>query len=174
MSIERLLGFSAGIIISLLLTAALILVTRGKMGKGICEYDERQELVRGRGFKYAFFTLMIYEFMTGLMEKLLEIRWWDTLTGNIMGIVLAISIFAVYCIWNDAYISLGEQLKRLYFLLGIGGLLNLIVAFSNLHCEGAETEGGLGIWIVNLAIGLMSLLLCVILFIRDRFRHQAE
>ena len=52
------LGFIFGVIIftAIIMIPMLIGITKDKKLKR--KYDERQELIRGRGFKYAFYTMV--------------------------------------------------------------------------------------------------------------------
>ena len=72
------------------------------------DYDERQELVRGRAYKYGFFTvaaissvLMIY----CAFEQKDSVNVFFSMLSVFSGIV----VFAAYCIWHDAFFTLKKK-----------------------------------------------------------------
>ena len=53
MNVEMALGMVTGLVLGLILFIIILKVTK-KDGKIKCQYDERQELARGKGFKYGY------------------------------------------------------------------------------------------------------------------------
>lgn len=71
--------FIIGLVLVFAVSALLVLLllkTTKNDGSIKCKYDERQELVRGRGFKYALFTI---------------------------GAIIGMMVYVIYAIWNEAY-----------------------------------------------------------------------
>lgn len=149
-------GVVLGMIFGLILVA--LIVTLAKKGDDVqYKFDERQELARGRGFKYAFFTMLISNlFIFGL--KMAEVL---TFAGTevvlVFTSVLGISVYACYCIWNDAYFALNENRKVIIIVMVVGGILNLILGIWAILDGSAWKDGQLTFRCLNLICGIMLL-----------------
>lgn len=108
----------------------LTLVKKGNGGK--LEYDERQELVRGKGAKYGFFALL---FSNGLVyaAELAELpQLADMSAVMILNCFIGVCVYMVYCIWNDGYLALNAHkgcLMAGFAVFGICGLLSSVDGF---------------------------------------------
>lgn len=162
---EMLLGMVIGAIFGLLLVVVLLKITKTN-GKIKCEYDERQEALRGRGFKYGFFTMMfcnmIYSFLwIGFGQMLIDIGAFLILT-----VVLGAGVYANYCIWNDCYFSLNENRNRLMVVFGGIGGFNLSFGLANLFSGKAIENGMLNYRSINLFCGLLFVEIFFALWLR--------
>jgi len=109
--------FVIGVLTGLTVVFLIRYLSRKKWGP--CEYDERQMLVRGKAFKAAFLTLVIYLSVDGLLSAFTEIRWANTFVVDYIGIGLALEVYAIICILKDAYFPLREKPGRYLTLFGI-------------------------------------------------------
>lgn len=80
-----------------------------KVIKNKCVYDERQELIRGIGYKYAFFSTIL----SLLILLLVEINFLDKLTYALISIFIGLSVLIIYSIFNDAYFTKNRTNKKL-------------------------------------------------------------
>ena len=178
MSVTYYLGVIAGALSGLALVALLAWIIRkfgGKVsmfkGKKCMDYDERQLVVRNKAFKYAFFTLIAYVTIVQLMNEISGISLLCSLGGTWIGITFSIAIFVVYCVWNDAYISMQENKKGILLLFGGIGLINLIITIVGVmrnQIEFLETVQIMrdGVLTDNVIISFQSMnLICVVLCI---------
>lgn len=156
------IGIITGVVVGLLLVVLLLKITK-KDGKIKCKYDERQANIRGKGFQASFFTLIIYNAIYGLLGIMVEKPFMDTLTAVMIGICLSVAVYAVYCIWNDAYFSLNESPKRLLIAFGIIAALNLVIGCINLFNGNATTDGILNFRCINLFCGILFIVIFVAL-----------
>ena len=102
------LGILCGAVVGLLIVVILLRLMKTD-GSSKCKFDERQELVRGKGFQYGFFAIMISNAVL-LFMKAFEISLFSDLqVAMVLSIVIGISVFACYCIWNDGYFALNEK-----------------------------------------------------------------
>jgi len=164
-------GFFLGIIIGLLLLVTFCLLRKTQK---TCHYDERQTLKRGKGFQYGFFTLLFYDlfFNAAYIDGM---EWCDNLTGNFIGIALALCVFGIYCIWNDAYLSLNEKPAFFYFIFGSICIMNLSIGFFHFIHGKLFQNGQISIPFTNLLIGIVTFLLLVTFSIKNHINHsQAE
>lgn len=91
-------------------------------------YDERQTLIRGKAYKYAFFTAVILNFIYSLF---LYEPTKDTLSPQIAVITItfiAVEVCTVYCILNDAFIRVKQNSRSIFILTGSIAAINFINA----------------------------------------------
>lgn len=121
------MGFLTGIIVGCVLLLLFIRLSK-RSGSGKCSFDERQQIVRGRGFKYGFFAWLIFDAVCIVTDIGLEERFMDLSLTLLSGMLIGLAVYASYCIWNDGYISLNQSPKRIMIILAAGGILNLVCA----------------------------------------------
>ncbi len=135
------LGFMCSIIAVFLLTILLKKLFR-KDNSFKCKYDERQQLVRGRGFQYGFFGWLIFNSFYILLETGFGKQYMDTSMALFSGLVTGIIIYASYAIWNEGYFSLNIYPKRVVAVLAFVMVLNIICGIHNIK-EGILKNGKL-------------------------------
>lgn len=134
-------GLAAGILAALIIFALIWKFKKNTM-KGT--FDERQELVRGRGYKYACFTILILLAIDLLLESY---GIFETLPVTrplaIFTIILAgVMVYALYCIKNDSYFGVGTDTRTYRAVLWVVIVCNAISGFSALK-GGAMVDGKL-------------------------------
>ena len=130
-----------------LVVLILALITKGSGWRE--RYDERQELERGRGFKYAFFTMLVYFLVMIYMDAAGLSFAADTSLLYCCGILLGILVYMVYCVWHESYFALNQNMRSCMFAFGIIGLSNFLIGLINL-IDGTLVENGrLTVRIVN-------------------------
>lgn len=162
-------GFFVGILAVAVVSFIIGLIFKRKGILGENNFDERQELARGKAYKAAFWVLVLYLCITNLLNAVFEFNWSDNFTGAMIGICLSFSVFAVNCILNDAYLSLKEKPRNIIVLLGFVALLNFAVAMINIRQENHFISNGvLTIHAVNLIVGFMLLVILAVFIIKLR------
>ena len=107
MNVSLMLAMLCGVACGLILVAIILKITKTKKDNGIkCKYDERQIIARGHGFKLGFFTLVIYDFIYGMLGIFSTKQLFDPLLAMTIGIMIAAAVHITYCIWKEAYFSL--------------------------------------------------------------------
>ena len=147
----------AGLLISICLVVVfLALITKGKKMQSP-KYDERQELERGRGFKYAFFFLLTYYLLLIVAFDATDAVTPDygALIG--FGIITGIAIYVIYCIWHEAYFALNQKTVTVMILFGFIGLFNLGIAIGSYVNGVLIRNGRFGVNILNLFCALLFL-----------------
>ncbi len=127
------LGMIAGMFAAIIGVAVKKYLDKNRRGKE--SFDERQMLVRLKGYKMSFFTMMLYNMLYAFYDLLVEESVLSTFAAMIMGIFLGALVFAVYAIWKDAYVELHRGRKHFLFLFGACGLLNLLNGIRTLEEE---------------------------------------
>ena len=138
------------------------------------DYDERQILARGRAFMWGFFSLMICLMVYGLTDMLIE-PWCDTLTGCIICICVALIVFAVICIRQDAFAGIGQKRKRNLTVLLVLTAANLLFGVSHIIDGDLLRDVVLSFRSVSLIVGATTgLVLLVYWFHGLRDRGETE
>lgn len=129
------------IIILIFLVALVLIISKLTKNKN-CNFDERQELIRGRAFKYAYFAYLIYGAGYGAVSSLLEKDFMTTPTALLVGMYISLIIFAVYNIWNEAFFAFNQ--KPISYIL-IFSITTLCSVFSGISAiiDGSIIENGL-------------------------------
>ncbi len=163
------IGFKVAVVVGLaigLLVVAILLAITKKGDETKNQFDERQELVRGRGFKYGFFTIMIVNAVM-LFMNVLEIPLFSQLeVAMTASIVVGVSVFASYCIWNDGYFALNENRKSLMIMFGIIGGMNIIISIANLTAGVIIQNGALTFRSTNIFCAILFIVIFVVLLIK--------
>ena len=146
----RMMGVVIGIMVGLVI--ALVLIRSiNKNKKLVTEYDEMQKQIRGVGYKYAFYTVVIYEAVMCVLTMGMEVPA-EQFVIHYAGIFLGITVHASYCILNDAYIM----------VMIVVSVINLAVAFMAWRSGELVVDGRLQAPAVNLMCGLMFAVLGVV------------
>lgn len=136
--------FAIGSAIAVITVGALIVIIHKLNRKNVKgHFDERQELARGRAYKYSSFTFMIlilvYLFINelGLFDSL-------PMTHGCAAIVIffaGIMVYALYCIRHDAYLGVGTDMRSYRTVMWIVIACNAFTLISKIM-DGELTESG--------------------------------
>ena len=128
------------IIIFIFIFALILIVSKFSKNKSY-NFDERQEIIRGRAFKYAYFSYLIYGAGYGAVSDLLEKDFMTTPTSFLVGMYISLIIFAVYNICNEAFFAFNQ--KPVSYIL-IFSITTLCSGFSGISAiiDGSIIENG--------------------------------
>ncbi len=152
----RMIGAVVGMLVGIGLVALIFMISN-KNKKIRSDYDERQKIIRGKGYQYGFYAMVFYGaliFLLGMggieipMEPSVE-----AFSYIFVGIVTDI----VYCIFHDAYWGLNNNKKRYLIIMGAVSVVNLLVVVGALRGGELVVDGKLSTMGVNL--------LCTVLFV---------
>lgn len=170
----RMAGFLSGFLVSVVLVLILLKWTRKDRGRK-CKYDERQEIVRGRGFKYGFFTMAVCNILYGILDMTIERKVIDTFAAIFICVAAGMLAYIGYCIWNEGYFALNENPKRLMVVFTILALANFgLFAIQLSHGEviknGVLTASSINLWCAIEFFGIF-----VIMFVKKLHdKREAE
>ena len=174
MSIEYILGVLCGILVGVILVALLFKCTK-KRGSGKCQFDERQQLVRGRGFKYAYVTLAICNALYAAEDILVSDKLIDSALGLGFCVIISVAVYASYCIWNEGYFALNERPGRVMIAFSVIALVNIIIFIGEVHQTGIIENGKLIQGSLNLCCGAMLLVISVVVLLKKlQTKREAE
>ena len=167
MSIFRSAGLAIGIVVGLI-ACVFIFRYANKDHKIKSEYDERQKLIKGRGYMYGFYTVMIYEaimmcFMVGGYPDLpLQHYIWHAI-----GIYLGVAVVCVHAIWNRAYWGLNNDHKKYIMVFVACFVLNLLPVIGTIRSGVKVVDGYLDLPFVNIICVAFFLVIAVVAIIRE-------
>ena len=141
MSTSYAAGLAFGIVTALIIFAVIWKFSKKSM-KGT--FDERQELIRGRGYKYASFTmlgLLVLDLLLESFDAFETLPVTRTLVIFIM-ILAGVMVYALYCIKNDSYFGVGTDSRTYRAVMWVVIVCNAVSGFTRLK-EGAMVDGKL-------------------------------
>ena len=173
MNIYRLTGVAAGIIVGLIICAVLFRFanTNKKMKT---DYDERQRSIRYLAYKYAFYTVMIYEILMlvlGMGEIKLPVPDYAV---HFFGIILGCTVLGVYCVLKDVYWGMNNNRKRYILIFGVAVALNLIPVAASISGGSFITDGQVTAPVINLMVLIMLLALFIAFILKNALDNTVD
>lgn len=169
-------GYLLGLLVSIFIGGCLvcgILITTTKNHTLNWEYDERQEFVRGKGYKYGFFTMLAAILGIGCLNNLLPDPIMDTTFAMVLVACLGVLVYAHYCIWRDGYFSLNAKPKLFIAIMAVLSLLQYLIFAMNLKFP-VVSDKMLTYRETNLIVGVMSSFLLIDLLVKNIRRKKEE
>ena len=142
-----------------------------KLGKA--EFDERQQLARGKAYKAGFYTLLVGLLAVYLIPIFTEWQPKDTALLPFAVICVGVTVFACVAVANDAYLGIRQNPRAMLLVLGIVVVGNLTAGFSVMEsvgfADGLTVENSM-----NFIIAAMGLIILAALAIRLRMAARDE
>ena len=167
------LGFSLTIGIILIVIMATLKLSNTD-GSSKTKYDERQQMVRGQGYKYSFWTLV------GLVCGLIFMTVFDVelpIKDEVLYffvILFAVLVHTVYCIFHDGYFGINNEPKKYYISFVLIGVANLLIGIFN-SIDGRLLENGkLDLPAMNLVCGMMFVILGISIIIKKKIDPDTD
>lgn len=173
MNTTMLAGIICGFIVGIILVAMILRYTKTN-GKVKCEYDERQEIIRGKGFKYAFFTLLIFNALYGMIDLTLERPVADNIVVLMTGIILSVLVYAGYAIWHECYFALNENPVKVLVSFGIISAVNFVLTGIYASEGWLVYDGKLTFYCTNFLAGMMFVVICAMLGLKVLLLKRGE
>ena len=179
-SLEYIFGFIIGIACGILLIWILSKGIRKVGGKvemrrtlfNKDSYDERQVIARGKAYKVGFYTLLIYVLAIAMLDEMMNISIFMSLGGIWLGGCIALFLFAIVCIREDAYMSLYENPKGVILLFLLIGIINLIPGVLFIMNGSVLENGVLSSKCMNLESGILLLLIMFIFAAKVTYNNK--
>ncbi len=153
---------------------AILTVVVIKKGDGVkSEYDERQELIRGRGFKYGFFTILIANYIYYMFWMVESMTFLGPDIALVVTSLLGVCVSACYCIWNDGYFALNEKKECFIVIAIVGGIINMVLGIWAFVSGTAIYNGKLTFSSLNLFCGIMILIVGGVMLLK-KIRKEDE
>lgn len=144
-------GEFTGLLIGLLI-GAVVIIFANKNHKIKTNYDERQEMIRNKGFKYAFFALFggnLLIFILNVADVELPL---ESYTVQFTLVALALVVYVTYAIMKDGYFGLNNNVASYQLIFAVLAILFIVYAVIFIQDKGLVENGKVGIsgvWIIN-------------------------
>ncbi len=138
-----------------------------------CKYDERQELVRGRGFRYAFFVWLIYGIWDVFFGESLTVLAEHSII-TFCGICLGCFVYAAYAIWNDGYFALNEKPWRVVLVFVGLAVVDFALAGIQIGRGDMQRDGRIAICATNLISGVTLLMVVAVVVVKNLYKKRQE
>ena len=167
-------GFSAGLIAGLVV-AIVVIILLNKNHKLKSDYDERQEMIRGKSYKYGFFTVMIYEALMlclsvgGFPNIAIEQYVFHT-----FGIFLGITVYCAHAIMNGAYWARNNNVKTTIIVMIVLFVINVLPVIAAATSGITTVSGYVDFPFINLFCSIMIAVLGVVGIIRHSLDVKEE
>ena len=168
----RAFGILFGIIVGLVLVAVFLryMNTDHKMKT---QYDEMQQIIRNRGFKYGFYTILITEALLCVVTTAFTIPA-EPIVIHFLPIFLGVVVQSSYSIWNGAEVGLNTNMKRYLVIAVFASLINFLAFFMAWRTGSLVEDGRLQAPFVNLLCALMFGILGVVGLVRKAAKTEEE
>ncbi len=168
----RSVGMVIGVVIGLVL-AVILLRYMNKNHKMRTEYDEMQKGIRNQGYKYAFYTVIIFEALLCLLTGFITIPA-EPIVIHFAPIFLGIVVQACYCIWKGAYVGLNTNIRRYMAVAVFATLINLLAFVMALKTGSLVKDGILQAPAVNLLCAVMFAVLGIVALLHRSASREVE
>ena len=141
-----------------------------KLGKA--EFDERQQLARGKAYKAGFYTLLAGLLAVYLLPNLTEWQPKDPALLPFAVICIGVTVFACVAVANDAYLGIRQNPHTMLLVMGIVVVCNLLAGFSVMRSDfpnGITVQNSM-----NFIIAAMGLIILTALMVRLRMAARDE
>ena len=159
MSTSYLWGVAVGVIVGVIIVALIFTYNKKKTGSVVGgDFDERQQLLRGKAFQAGFFTMLILSFLYWVLVRLVLQRplMEDGLSALIC-VLVGVGVFGFDCILHDAFFTVQNKPKN-YIILFIATTICQIPSAINNIQKGRVVENGV------LTFGVIPIV-CAVLFL---------
>lgn len=118
----------------------LLLFFRSKGEFSGNRFDERQELLRGQAYKHAFFCMVLIGIAFFFLLDVLPESGISGGAALVITVFAGLLIFAVECVWKEAFFPLHQHPKKLLILYIVLGCINTFNGCVNLREENVGRE----------------------------------
>lgn len=165
------LGFVTGILLVAIVCTVIAKMAKkkGSLGKG--EYDERQQIARGKAFTWAYATLLVY-LAVWMVFRSMEIPFFMEGISVMIGVLLSIAVFVAGAIFQDAYFKASESPRTWLIIITAVSLLNLGIGIGRLFR--GETIADRLYNNMNLFVGALFVVVLICVVIKRAIDRRAE
>ena len=144
-------GMALGIMCGLAFCVVLFKIAN-KDHKVKTQYDERQEMIQGRGYKYSFYTMLFMEIIVMLLEMSgIELPIENYLVHTI-AILIGALVLCVHNIWNGVYWGLNNNRKSYAIIFALAVVLNIIPLAAAIANDSLSGHGINSIPLLNVIV----------------------
>ncbi len=165
-------GVVIGLIVGLIICIPILrYMNRDK--KLMTKYDERQEVTRGKAYKYAFWSSTAALAAVMILD-LFDITVATTFTKYFFVMFVGLIVHVGYSIWNNAYYGINTNKKRFIIICIFAGAMNLFGVVGSIMGGQFVADGVIQDPGSNLLCFILLAFAGIELFIKDRMDSRAD
>ena len=145
--------------ITMIFVLVLIIVSFTLRKKNLPDYDERQELIRGKAYRTGFYATLVFIGFAIVLDSTNSLPFLDSTILYGTTVLGGVLVFAVYCVWNEAYFGLNQKSSTAMFILAFIGILNLFIGIMNYFKGNLFFNGKLSFSFMNFVCAFMFIVL---------------
>ncbi|SEF80414.1 hypothetical protein SAMN04487934_103214 [Eubacterium ruminantium] len=164
------------LIISLFLIIFLSLIMMKSMhrdGNALPKYDERQRIIRGRGYMFAFYTTLIIYCLIPFVLKEETRRFLGEMLffgPALIGVLIHVS----YCVWQNAYVELNIEFKRCISIILSTSFCNLLIGMTAFGDGRMVKDDTLQFPAISLAVGALGTIIVIEMLIKRKVDKRGD
>lgn len=137
-------------------------------------FDERQIAAQGMAYKWAFWTMLGYYLLYAIICGAMEIVWCDPFLGTFLGVIVGATVFALICVFRDAYFRPDQSRKSEIVIINIICFSQGLIGLMNLFDGTVIEDGVLSSESLQLFMLLMGLVLDAAFIVKHRMEKREE
>jgi hypothetical protein len=178
MSTAYLWGVAVGVIVGVIIVALIFTYNKKKTGSVVGgDFDERQQLMRGKAFQAGFFTMLFFSFLYWVLVTLVLQRplMEDGLSALICGLV-GVGVFGIDCVIHDAFFTVQNKPKNYIILFTATTISQIPAAINNIQAGRVVQNGVLTFSAVPIvcAVLFVSILIAIVCKTQAMRKEDAE
>ena len=171
-------GIAVGVLIGVIIVALVFAYNKKKTGSVVGgDFDERQQLMRGKAFQAGFFTMLFFSFLYWVLVTLVLQRplMEDGLSALICGLV-GVGVFGIDCVFHDAFFTVQNKPKNYIILFTATTISQIPAAINNLQAGRVIQNGVLTFSVVPIvcAVLFLGILAAIIIKMHAMKKEDAE
>ena len=169
MNKESIIYYFAGLLVAIV----FVLIIGKKMGRNLKgQPDERQLLIRGVAYKYAFFATMLSIIVFSILHDITDLLPVTETVGAFWCCCIGTGVYACYSIIHDAYFGLRDKKSRFLIFTLLVIAANALALVNNIQ-RGAFLENGVLVT-SGMNIGVIILFSVILISILTRQAIEKE
>ncbi len=150
-------------------TCLLFAIPAHKYNEG--HFDEMQEMIRGKAYRFAFFTTTIFLAIYFIYDYIwgdIFVRLSSSLLA-ITAIVVGVTVYIAYSIWNHAFIQVNQKSSGVFIIYGFIAVINILAFMLELNELSLSIDNGIlqfNNTIIQLAMAIVYGITPIIFFAR--------
>ena len=168
----RAFGLIFGIVVGLVLVAVLLryMNTDHRMKT---KYDEMQQAIRSKGYKYGFYTVLIAEALLCVVSSAVTIPA-EPIVIHFLPIFLGVVVQSSYSVWNGAEVGLNTNMKRYIVFAVIAALINFLAFFMAWRTGSLFEDNVLQAPFINLLCAVMFAIMGAVGLVRKAAKPEED
>ncbi len=164
-NIGKLIGVLCGFVLGIVLVVIIARICN-RNRKMKTEYDERQMILRGRGYRWGFYAMLIYAALNVVLGATeIEVPAEPAVIA-FSYIFVGAMVNCIYCIGHDAYWGLNNSKGRYLIIFAVITLINIAGVARAIATGSLIVDGRLSTTGINLMVTIMLVVIVAVLAVQ--------